>query len=154
MKKLMILSTPVAMAIAIFFIATSQGFAQNKVEKALAKANDNFLQAFNSGKMDAVKATYLESACSVPGPSAEICGSANIQKYFQTLYSEGFRFVDLKSNSISVTDSVAIDKGIWIASVDGKKISGTYLTQWKLVDGAWKIENESSNVSQSDVSSR
>lgn len=146
MKKLMILSSPLVVAIGALFV-TSSGFAQNaQVEKALSEANSDFVSAFNSGKIETVRATYLDNACSVPGPSQEICGSANIASYFTELYAHGFRFTDLKSKSVSVTDSVAIDKGTWSASANGQKLSGTYLTQWRLKDGKWKIENESSNV--------
>ncbi|MBD3581528.1 helix-turn-helix domain-containing protein [Flavobacterium selenitireducens] len=147
MKKIAILSSPILLAIGVFLTVSSSGFAQNKkVEKALAETNDDFMKAFNSGKFEAVKAIYLENACSVPAISQEICGSDNIVAYFQTLHKGGFRFTDFKSKSVNITDTVAIDKGIWAGSAEGQKISGTYLTQWRLKDGVWKIENESSNV--------
>lgn len=147
MKKIAILSSPFLLAIGVFLMMSSSGFAQDKkVEKAIAETNDNFMKAFNSGKFETVKAIYLENACSVPAISQEICGSDNIVKYFQTLHKGGFRFTDFKSKSVNVTDTVAVDKGSWAGSAEGQKISGTYLTQWRLKDGVWKIENESSNV--------
>lgn len=147
MKKIAILSSPFVLAIGIFVLAGSSGFAQNKkVEKTLAETNAQFMTAFNSGKLDEVKAIYYENACSVPAASPEICGLNNIMAYFQVLRNGGFRFTDFTSKSVSVTDTVAIDKGTWTGTAEGQKVSGTYLTQWRLRDGKWKIENESSNV--------
>ncbi|WP_290846746.1 helix-turn-helix domain-containing protein [Flavobacterium sp.] len=146
MTKIAILSTPFVVAFGVFLI-TSSGFAQDKkVVKALETNNDQFVKSFNSGNLDGVKSIYLESACSVPAANREICGSDNIRNYFQTVYASGFRFSDFKSTSISVTDTVAIDKGMWSGQANGQKVSGTYLTQWRLKNGSWKIENESSNV--------
>ncbi len=154
MTKIAILSTPFVVALGIF-LTTSSGFAQDKkVVKALETTNDQFLKSFNSGNLDGVKAIYLDSACSVPAASSEICGSENIKNYFGELYKSGFRFSDFKSTSVSVTDSVAIDKGTWAGKANGQKISGTYLTQWRLKNGSWKIENESSNVEFSPDSAK
>jgi hypothetical protein len=43
-----------------------------------------------------------------------------------------------------VTDSIVIDRGIWTATLNSK-LTGTYLSQWKLSDGKWYVENEMTN---------
>jgi hypothetical protein len=44
-----------------------------------------------------------------------------------------------------ITDSIAIDRGIWTSN-ESNGLSGTYLTQWRLYEGKWYIENEMTNT--------
>jgi len=55
------------------------------------------------------------------------------------------RFAKLKSVSMVISDSIAIDRGVWTVSVNSVPVAtGTYLTQWHYFKGKWLIENEMS----------
>ncbi|RZJ66160.1 MAG: nuclear transport factor 2 family protein [Flavobacterium sp.] len=107
----------------------------------LNESNANLVTWFNAGKIDSVVSLYAKNSVVVPPHKNELRGHEQIKAYYQEMYDLGFRMSENKSKSIEVTDTVAIDRGVWAGIANGK-ISGVYLTQWKLVDGKWLIWNE------------
>ena len=87
----------------------------------------------------------LDNACMIPDNYREIHGRENIKGYYHFLYNTGFRFTKNDSKTMIVSDSIAIDRGIWAANLN-VNLTGTYLTQWKLFNGKWYIENEMTNT--------
>jgi transcriptional regulator with XRE-family HTH domain len=147
MKKITILSVPCISIILLFlFVGLDTKAQDNEVVKStLIKANSNFKKWFNSGQIDSIGLIYLDKACMIPDNYQEIHGRENIKGYYHFLYNTGFRFTENKSKSMIITDSIAIDRGIWTAN-ESNGMSGTYLTQWRLYEGKWYIENEMTNT--------
>jgi hypothetical protein len=73
----------------------------------------------------------------------------SINEHFMQLFNRGVRFSKLTSSFKLISDSLAIDRGEWDVSVNAIVVaSGTYLSQWRYIDGKWWIENE---MSKSDA---
>lgn len=148
MKKLMILSIPLWSVLAILLLAGVDGNAQDKekIQITLNELNANFITWFNAGKIDSVASIYLDNACMIPDNYHEIHGRASIQDYYNYLYNQGFRFTENQAKSFVFTKSIVVDRGIWRGNIEQSiSLTGTYLTQWRLLDGKWYIENEMSN---------
>ena len=150
MKKLMILSIPpVTMCIVMLFVFSSNTRAQASVaiHEKFEKASSNlkFERWFNSGQIDSISMRYFENACMMPDQSPTIQNRKSINEHFRKLYDSGLRFSVIKSVSKVITDSIAIDRGVWTVSLNDVPVaSGTYLTQWHNLKGKWLIENEMS----------
>jgi hypothetical protein len=150
MKKLMILSIPfLSICIILLFFYSSNAKAQSKMtirEKfENASSNSKFIEWFNSGQIDSVCLRYLDNAYMMPDQYPNINDKRSINQYFNQLYNRGLRFTKVKTMSKIISDSIAIDRGVWNVSMNSVSVaSGTYLTQWHYINGKWWIENEMS----------
>ncbi|MDD4501284.1 MAG: helix-turn-helix transcriptional regulator [Bacteroidales bacterium] len=144
MRKITILSLPVIATILLFLFTGAQSKAQDrdKIISGIAKQNAQITEWFNSGQIDSLGMLYLQNACMIPSNYREIQGRENIKGYYSFLYANGFRFTEITSKAIIISDSIFVDRGVWKAG----QMTGTYLTQLRLCkDGKWYIENEMSN---------
>lgn len=147
MRKLTILSLPCISIVLFFLFAGLDTKAQDndKVKETLTELNLKFVEWFNTGQIDSVGLMYLENACTIPDNYQEIHGRENIKAYYTFLYATGFRFTENKSKSIIISDSIAVDRGVWKADLN-IKLTGTYLSQYRFINGKWLIENEMTNT--------
>ena len=156
MKKLMILSIPtitICMVMLFTINSNTQAQARTVIRDKLEKTSSTlkFEQWFNSGQIDSISMRYLENACMMPDQSPAIHDRKSIYDYFKKMYDSGLRFSVVKSVSKVMTDSIAIDRGVWTVSINSVPMAtGTYLTQWHQSHGKWWIENE---MSKSDKTS-
>jgi len=156
MKKIMILSIPtITLCVVMLFAFSSNSRAQarlamhEKFEKTCSTLK--FEQWFNTGQIDSISMRYLNNACMMPDQSPTIHDRKSIYEHFKGMYDSGLRFSDLKSVSKVMTDSIAIDRGVWTVCINSVPVAtGTYLTQWHCLHGKWWIENE---MSKSDKTS-
>ena len=141
-RKLTILSIPILLFILIFFLVIFDSKVQDKqkVEETITELNLKFINWFNTGEIDSVGILYLNNSC-----MGEIIGRENILEYYYFIYNAGFRFKEIKSISLIITDSIVIERGIWRGNLNNY-LTGSYLTQWRLSDGVWYIENDMSNT--------
>lgn len=150
MKKLLILSLPfLTICIVLILAYSASAKAQNRMEirDQLEKVSSNskFMELFNAGQIDSISMRYMENACYMPDQYPTINDRKSIHQYFSQLYNRGLRFTKLKSLSKVITDSIAIDRGVWDVSINSVVVStGTYLSQWHYMNGKWIIENEMS----------
>lgn len=150
MRKISILSVPFITVILLCIFAGTETKAQNKedVIARISVLNSQLTEWFNEGKIDSVGTLYLDNACMIPSGYKAIHGRENIIGYYSFLYATGFRFTENTSQSLGnegsmvIEGSIAVDRGVWKTT----GLSGTYLTQWKRVDGKWYIENEMTNT--------
>jgi transcriptional regulator with XRE-family HTH domain len=154
MKKLIILSTPfITICIVMLFVLSSSANAQAKlvIREKFQKTSSTlkFEAWFNSGQIDSISTRYLTNACMMPDQYPAIHDRKSIHEYFRKLYVRGLRFTENKSISTVISDSIAIDRGVWTVCLNSVTIAtGTYLTQWHYLNGNWLIENE---MSKSDT---
>ena len=150
MKKLLILSLPfLIICIALILTYSSSAKAQTRMEirekLEYVSSNSKFMEWFNAGQIDSISVRYKDNACFMPDQYPTINDRTSIGQYYIHLYNSGIRFSKLKSLTKIVSDSLAIDRGIWDVSINAVVVSsGTYLTQWHYIDGKWLIENEMS----------
>jgi len=150
MKKLMILSIPfITILVVMLFVISSGAKAQTgiAIREKLEETSSTlkFKHWFNSGQIDSISIRYLDNACMMPDQYPTIHDRKRIHEYFRQLYDRGLRFTEDKSISKVISDSIAIDRGVWTVSLNSVPVAtGTYLTQWHYLDGKWLIENEMS----------
>jgi len=147
MKKVTILSISMITLICVLFLTSFSSNAQSseKKRKEFLKINQNgeFVRLFNAGKIDSLCLQYSGKACMMPDQYPTIIGSEKIKVYYLQVYTSGMRFINIKSESQIISDTIAIDRGTWTIKLVGEvKISGTYMNQWHYWDGKWQIENE------------
>lgn len=154
MKKLLILSLPFLTICTVLVLAySSSAKAENriKIREQLENVSSNtkFMELFNAGQIDSVSIRYMDHACLMADQYPVVNDQKSINEYFTQLYNRGLRFSKLRSISKVITDSIAIDRGVWDISINSVVVSsGTYLTQWHYINGRWKIENEMSKADQ------
>jgi len=157
MKKLMILSIPtITLCVVMLFPFSSNSRAQARItmHEKFEKTSSTlkFEQWFNSGQIDSISMRYLVNACMMPDQSPAIHDRKSIYDYFKKMYDSGLRFSVVKSVSKVMTDSIAIDRGVWTVSINSVPMAtGTYLTQWHQNHGKWWIENEMSKSDKTNT---
>lgn len=145
MRKISILSG--ALFLIIFGLTSIIGEvnaqADSRVKQIIKKNNTDFINWFNKGEIDSLTELYRNDACLV----SRGCGKDFIRRYY-TAESQKFKFTKLDIERIEVEDSVAIERGQWSAVFQsGQTLGGAYLSVWRLTEGQWLIESESSGIS-------
>lgn len=136
----------VALAALFFGIAEYRNAGIDRVDQARAtNMNPNFVRWFNAGQMDSIGSVYLPDAYIMPIDHERVQGRQEIIKYHQDLYNMGFRMVSNVQEELIKSDSIAVERGHW-KGVNNGSFSGYYLTQYRLVDGHWYIENDMSSA--------
>ncbi|AWV98774.1 hypothetical protein DJ013_11550 [Arcticibacterium luteifluviistationis] len=135
-----------ALAALFFGIAEFRNSGINRVDQASSSdINPNFVRWFNAGQMDSLGSVYLPDAYIMPIDHERIKGRQDIINYYQDLYDMGFRLTSNIPEEILKSDSIAVERGVWTGFNNGE-FSGNYLTQWRLVQGHWYIENSMSSA--------
>ena len=139
MKKISILAITILSVSFILFSVCSESNAQTptKVKKVIEESNLNFIRWFNNGQIDSLMTLYRDDACIV----AKGCGKAYIHDHYKA-ESYRYKFRDLKIISISVGDSIAVEKGRWIINLNsGETFEGEYLAEWRFSSKKWLMVN-------------
>ena len=144
MKKISILT--VAIFAIIFGVTslttTSFGQSDSKVKKIIEKTNADFMRYFNNGEINSLVNLYSDDACLV----SRGCGKAFIKNYY-SMESTRYKFTEIKATSVSVSDTIAVEKGTWRATLNsGETIGGEYLSEWRFTNNKWLIVSESSGL--------
>lgn len=140
MKKLSILTMVFAAAAIVLLSICLDGNAQSagKVKKMINETNLNIVRWFNTGQVDSLTSTYWEDACLL----GDGCGISFIRTHYKP-QMDLFKFKEIRALSITVADSVAVEKGRWVINFNsGGTLSGEYLTEWRRRNKQWKIIND------------
>lgn len=144
MKKILIVLIPILLSIVLMFIVMAnreRTFDDSNVKRSdLTETSALFIKFYNSGQIDSIGTLYLENASFFPLNHKELHGRTEIVDYYEDIYDGGFRINFDKPTFVIISDSIAIEKGVWEGNNNGT-FPGNYLTQWRLKDGNWFIEN-------------
>ena len=108
MKKISILTIIIITAVFIFLNLGSESSAQTpaEVKRTIKASNQNFIRWFNTKQIDLLVNLYRNDACLV----GIGCGKAVISGFFGTELKD-FMLKALDSHDITISDSIAIEKG-------------------------------------------
>ena len=140
MKKLSILTLAFAVTVFILLTVCMDGSAQSekKVKQIINNTNKNIVRWFNSGQVDSLLTIYSDDACLV----GIGCGKTIIRDHYKSQMN-AVKFEELSATSISVSKSIAVEKGRWVVSLySGATLRGEYLTEWQRKDKKWQIVND------------
>jgi transcriptional regulator with XRE-family HTH domain/ketosteroid isomerase-like protein len=146
MKKISILSvTALAIGFGLFMLCSeSKAQETSKVKRIIEQANRDYMRRFNNGQVDSIMVQYRADACLLPLP---ICGKTEIRQYFRSEVNQGYKIMLIKTLSVSVADSIAVEKGEWMLRKDsGEELTGMYLTEWHYSNKKWLIVNDLSGA--------
>ena len=144
MKKLSVLSVAVAVTGFILLAVCMDGKAQSpkKVRKVIEASGENFVRWFNTGQVDSLLTQYRDDACLLTLG----CGKELIREYYASQLHR-FKFTEFRIISLSVSDSIAVEKGSWTVSHNTLGvIKGQYMTEWRLTGKKWLIVNDISDT--------
>jgi len=145
MKKIAILSLPLVAVCLLLVFVCHKTEAQNAgdVQQTIIEKNQNFVRWFNEGKIDSLLTVYRKDACLI----AVGCGLVSIGEYYNYQATQ-FTFNELKTLSVSVCDSIAVEKGSWIIRLkeSGELLRGEYLSEWRNSGGQWLMVNDIGSV--------
>ncbi len=144
MKKLSLLSVAVAVTGVILLAVCLDGKAQpaSKVRKVIEASGDDFVRWFNTGQVDSLLTLYRDDACLL----ALGCGKELIRTFYES-QMRSYRFEEFSIISVSVCDSIAVEKGRWtVSSGSGALFKGEYLTEWRRTGKKWLIVNDISDT--------
>jgi len=145
MKKLSILTLVFAATVFILLTVCIDGSAQSekKVKQIINDYNKNIVRWFNSGQVDSLLTIYSDDACLV----GIGCGKTIIREHYKSQMN-ALKFEELNATSISVSNSIAVEKGRWVVSLySGGTLRGEYLTEWHRKDKkTWLIVTEISTL--------
>jgi len=136
MKKISVLTLAIAAAAILLLTVTPEGKAQGKknAREYITGTSDDFMRWFNNGQTDSLLTLYADDACILTAG----CGKHAIREFFESQMSL-VQFTHMATTSVSVADSVAVEKGRWTVRLNEAMIRGEYMTEWRYRKGRWVI---------------
>lgn len=140
MKKITIL----AVTLSIIFIGTvvlgseSQAQKAQKAIKSIEDAQNNINKWMNSGQVDSVMTLFRGDASVLPS----LNGKTEIREMLQGAVDGGYKVTEFKNLSISVGDSIAVQKYYDVFQYQGNEYKQKGMTEWRLTKGKWLIVND------------
>jgi ketosteroid isomerase-like protein len=92
----------------------------------------------NTGQVDSVLTLYREDACILQS----ICGKIEIRQMLQTAINKNYKLKEYNTLSLSVGDSIAVEKYQSVYEHKGKVKRQIGLTEWRFTNGKWLIVND------------
>lgn len=147
MKKISVLSIPVIIITIILISVCTESKAQKaqKAVKEIEALQNKFNDWYNKGQIDSMLTLYRNDACDVV--SGE-CGKDHIRELLQFQADNNGKIIDFRNLSISVGDSLAVQKYSIVGTLGGQTYRTKGLTEWRLTKGKWLMVND---ISQSEL---
>ena len=92
----------------------------------------------NSGQVDSVMTLFRGDASVLPS----LNGKTEIREMLQGAIDGGYKVTEFKNLSISVGDSIAVQKYYDVFQYQGNEYKQKGMTEWRLTKGKWLIVND------------
>jgi len=142
MKKITILAVTFSVIFLGTLVLCSESKAQKaeKAIKAIEEAQNNINKWMNSEQVDSVMTLFRGDASVLPS----LNGKAEIREMLQGAVDGGYKVIEYKNLSISVGDSIAVQKYYDVFQYQGNEYKQQGMTEWRLTNGKWLIVNDTS----------
>lgn len=132
------------LACAGIFILSQCTPAPTDVTSEIAKINEGFMAAYNSGDTKALVTNYTENAKLYPSNSDVVEGTQAIEGFWGAVMKMGIKKAQMEIVSAQQVGNIAIEEGRYKLFVEGGMMvdQGKYLVTWEKVDGQWKIARD------------
>lgn len=143
MKKITILAVTFSVIFLGTFVLCFESKAQKteKAIKAIENAQNMGNKWMNSGQIDSVLTLYRSDAYVFP----KLNGKAEIRQMLQSAVDGGYKLLDFHTISISVCDSIAVQKYEDTYELSGDTYRQKGMTEWRLTKGKWLTVNDIMN---------
>jgi transcriptional regulator with XRE-family HTH domain len=137
MKKISVLSIILFALLLGLFAICSESKAQkaDKAIKAIEYLQSKSNAWINKGQIDSVLTLYRSDASVLPSCP----GLTEIREMMQSAIDGGYKLLDFKTLSISVADSIAVQKYYDVYEYQGATYKQKGITEWRLTNGKWLI---------------
>jgi transcriptional regulator with XRE-family HTH domain len=144
MKKLSILTvTLFLIGFGLVALCTkSNAQTIDEVTQIITAKNSDFIRWFNDNQVDSLLTVYRDDACALPW----YCGKVELRAHFKTEVNNGYLFKELKTTSVSVCDTIAVEKGTFRVQTFMGEISGMYMSEWRYSNKQWLMVNDISRM--------
>ncbi len=109
-----------------------------KAVKAIEESQKKINKWINIGQVDSILTFYREDACVLP----TLTGKAEIREMLKSAMRSGYKQIEFQVLSISVGDSIAVQKYYDVSEFSGVTYKRKGLTEWRLTNGKWLIVND------------
>jgi len=143
MKKITILAVTLGLVFTGVFILSSESKAQKaeKAIKAIEEAQNKGNQWMKEGKIDSVLTLYRDDVTVFPN----ISGKAEVRLMLEDAQDGGFKLKEFHNISISVADSIAVQKYYDVYEYRGVEYHQKGMTEWRFTKGKWLTVNDIMN---------
>lgn len=141
MKKISVLSIPVIIITIILFSVCTESNAQKaqKAVKEIEALQNKYNDWYNKGLVDSMLTLYRNDACDL---QYEACGKEQMREVLQYQKDNGSKIIDFRNLSISVSDSIAVQKYNILSVFGGQTYKTKGITEWRLTKGKWLMVND------------
>lgn len=141
MKKITVLSITFSAIILGLFVLCTDSKAQKseKAIKAIEFSQNNINKWLNSGQVDSIVSLYRDDACDLPN---SVCGKTEIHALLKSILENDYKLMEFHILSVSVGDSIAVEKYYNVYKYKGNICKQKGLTEWRLTKGKWLIVND------------
>jgi transcriptional regulator with XRE-family HTH domain len=109
-----------------------------KSVKAIEESQNKINKWINIGQVDSILTFYREDACILP----TLTGKAEIREMLKSAIGSGYKQIEFQILSISVGDSIAVQKYYDVSEFAGVMYKRKGLTEWRLTNNKWLIVND------------
>jgi transcriptional regulator with XRE-family HTH domain len=143
MKKITILAVTFGLVFAGVIILSSESKAQKAEQaiKAIEEAQNKGNQWMKEGKIDSVLTLYRHDVTVFPN----ISGKTEVREMLLDAQDGGFKLKEFHNISISVADSIAVQKYYDVYEYRGVEYHQKGMTEWRLTKGKWLTVNDIMN---------
>lgn len=143
MKKVTVLSViGITMFIGLLVLTTETKAQKAEKVKAAIENNQRLINKWiNNGQIDSVLTFYRADACVLPAWT----GIAEIRENMQSAIDGGYKMLEFKTLSVSVGDTIAVQKYYDVFEFEGNTYQQQGITEWRLTKGKWLIVNDIMN---------
>ena len=141
MKKISILSVILIVLVISLFAAIIERNSKNaeKAINAIVYKQNKWNEWLNKGEVDSVlNCIYRDDACVLPNTSGKI----EIRELINSALEGGYKLKEFQNISISVCDSIAVQKSFSVYEYSGSTFKQKSLTEWRLTHGQWFVVND------------
>jgi transcriptional regulator with XRE-family HTH domain len=141
MKKISVLSIPIIIVTIVLISVCTESNAQKalKVIKEIEALQNKSNDWYNKGLMDSVLTLYRSDACDMQYGA---CGKEQIREALQFQKDNNGKILEFRNLSISVSDSIAVQKYNILSLFGGQTYKTKGITEWRLTKGKWLIVND------------
>jgi ketosteroid isomerase-like protein len=132
------------LACASIFILSQCSPTPSDVTSEIAKINDGFMAAYNSGDLKTLVSNYTDQAKLYPSNSDVVEGTQAIEGFWGAVMNMGIKKAQMETVSAQQVGNIAIEEGRYKLFVEGDIMvdQGKYLVTWEKENGQWKIARD------------
>ncbi len=141
MKKISVLSIPIIIITMVLISVCTESNAQKaqKAVKEIEALQNKFNNWYNKGLVDSMLTLYRSDACDV---AYDVCGKDQTREALQFQMDNNGKIIEFRNLSISVGDSIAVQKYSILGTLGGQTYRTRGLTEWRLTKGKWLMVND------------